>query len=272
MSLRDFTELAPVVEIIHNSIINGRLPHAFILEGDAIVDKEQFALDFAKAILCKEDPGYGCDHCTTCHKIQNGNYEDMYIVKPEAAGKEIKRDDVETLRGELNTRPTSVEGRNIAIIQHGESMNINSQNRLLKLLEEPTEGTVIIILSENTEYLLPTIRSRCLIYRFNTLAGDEDNPYMREAKYLIKMAVDGEYFYKIKNYLDKKVKNEQDAKAFLDGMERVMRDFMVNTDSAIISRQRALKCVNYIEEAKKDLRYKVNYKYALRNLMLKIGG
>lgn len=119
MSLRDYNEYKRLIERISKAIINANVSHAYIIEGDSCIDKEAFAKDFIKAILCLEEPGFGCDRCVNCRKIDHDNYEDMYILRADELS--LKDAAVSGLQENLKNKP-SAGNRNIAIIEGADSM------------------------------------------------------------------------------------------------------------------------------------------------------
>ena len=141
-------EYEKLINRISLSIRENAVSHAYIIEGDALTDKMGFAIDFLKAVSCNELPGTGCDECLTCRKIEHRNYEDLYIVEAEfnasKTAKSIRDDAIEELQDNLARK--AVEERCFAIIESADSMTHRAQNRLLKTLEEPNPGTVIILL------------------------------------------------------------------------------------------------------------------------------
>ena len=80
------------------------------------------------------------------------------------------------------------------------------------------------------------------------------------------------YFFEIRDYLTKKVKDRKAAFALLDGLERLYREMLVTDGPCPVREEKIIEGVNYVEEARRDLQANVNYKYAIRNLILKIGG
>lgn len=256
---------------LRNAVLNDRLAHAYILEGDMVTDKLSFAREFAKAILCAEAPGNGCDTCSTCRRIDHGNYEDLYYVS--GSDRSVKDEQIASLQCDLMNVPSAEGGRNIAIIEDADTMTVRAQNRFLKTLEEPQPGTVIMLLSENSRMLLPTIRSRCVRVRVGGLRGSSaDDRLTALAGELIDMAVRGEYFFNVTSFTDKKIKDKKTALALLDASERIMTADMATDSSTRMNRARILECVGYIEKARRDILVNVNYKYAIRKLMLEIGG
>lgn len=271
MSLNNWESDLRLIERISGSIRAGNVFHAYIIEGDTCVDKVQFAKDMLKAIICREEPGVGCDFCIDCRKIEHDNYEDYYYI--ESDGMSVKDEAVFQLQEKLKRKPTG-GSRNLAVIKDADTMTPRAQNRLLKTLEEPSPGTVIILLSENKDNLLETIRSRCVAYRLNSLDVQLDNKAMEGASKLIQASLDGEKFFEVREILGKFMKSRDDAFQILDGMERIYRDFLIGKDlrGRLLKREEIFKHINYIEEARRDLVAKVNYNYAMKNLLIKIGG
>lgn len=275
MSLKDYREYSKLTNRIHRAIEAGHVSHAYIIEGDSCTDKEKIAKDFVKAILCENNPGWGCDECVNCRKIDHDNYEDLYAVNADENS--LKDAAILSLQEKLKGKPTG-GSRNIAIISDADTMTQRAQNRLLKTLEEPTPGTVIVLLSENTENLLQTIRSRCIIYRLGNFVSSNEHIDLKFPETMLKLAMDGAYFCDLKSQLDKHIKDRKEAFVFLDGMERLFRQYMTASPSSAedsapaMRKEKIIENVRIIEEARRDLLANVNYKYALRNLILKIGG
>ena len=145
---------------------NDRLPHALLLGGPNGVGKRRFAKAVAHSLLCeKPESANPCGECRHCHFNLAGMHPDLKIIEPEEAGKQIKVDQV---RGILNfiAQTSQQGGYKVVIIEPAESMNVNAANALLKSLEEPTEDTIILLVSDAVGTLLPTIRSRCQLVNF----------------------------------------------------------------------------------------------------------
>jgi len=271
MSLSNWTADARLAERIRSSVTAGNVFHAYIIEGDTCCDKMAFAKDMLKAILCRENPGVGCDECIDCRKIAHDNYEDLYFIQSD--GLSVKDDAVFQLQEKLKLKPTG-GNRNLAVIKDADTMTVRAQNRLLKTLEEPSPGTVILLLSENKDNLLETIRSRCVAYRLNSLEMEPDAKQMEGASAIMHAALDGENFFYMKELLNKYMKSREDAFQLLDGMERIYRDFLVGKDlrGRLLKKEDIFRHIACIEEARRDLVMKVNHNYAMKNLLIKIGG
>ncbi|MCI9640560.1 MAG: hypothetical protein HFE72_10655 [Emergencia sp.] len=269
MSLREYKEFGRLPERISRAISCGNVSHAYIIEGDSCVDKRKFAKDFVKAILCSLEPGFGCDQCVVCRKIDHDNYEDLYAAQADDFS--VKDAAISALQEKVKNKPSGGM-RNIAIIEDADTMTVRAQNRLLKTLEEPNDGTVIVLLSENTENLLQTITSRCIIYRLGNFINSNENSNLSGAEEIMEMIFAGAYFCDIKDRLGKIVKDRKEAFQLLDGLERLYRRYLTADGPQAVRKEKLIANIKYIEEARRDLLANVNYKYAIRNLILKLGG
>ena len=150
------------------AMLRVRVPHAILLSGPAGVGKTTLALDLAAALLCSaQDTGLRpCRTCRTCRMVAAGNHPDLHRLAPGGAGAQIGIGGTDRARGvrdlisDLVLMP--VEGRaRVAIIEDAHRLNEDAQSALLKTLEEPQAGVVLVLCVEEEERLLPTVRSRC---------------------------------------------------------------------------------------------------------------
>lgn len=157
-------------EQITQWLVQQRLPHALLLDGGAGLGKAEFAEQLAQHVLCESiNSGASqqpCGRCQSCRLWAAGNHPDWYKVALEVNPKDgkqaqsIKVDQIRQLSDALIL--TSQQGQyKVAMILDAHRMNINAANSLLKTLEEPTDKTLILLVTDEPAQLLPTIRSRC---------------------------------------------------------------------------------------------------------------
>ncbi|MDH5185259.1 MAG: DNA polymerase III subunit delta', partial [Gammaproteobacteria bacterium] len=140
----------------------GHLPHAILLTGINGLGKSLFAKALAEALLCESanEDGQACGQCRSCQQMQAQGHPDFKAIEPEEGKKQIGVDQCRRLASFLSL--TSHYGRyRVVVLQPADAMNEASANSLLKTLEEPPEGGVLILISDRPQSLLPTIRSRC---------------------------------------------------------------------------------------------------------------
>jgi DNA polymerase III subunit delta' len=156
------------LEILRQSLLNDRLHHAYLFIGPDGIGKRTLALSMAQAIHCAELETDFCGACGTCRAIQTGNHADVRIVEPLSNRKDISIQQVRELEKTLSLRSFSGR-RKVAIIDPATLMNWPAQNALLKTLEEPPQGCVLILIASNAGGLLPTVRSRAFAMSFGQL-------------------------------------------------------------------------------------------------------
>ncbi len=152
----------PLWQHLQAAIQAGRLAHALLISGTPGMGKRELAEALAQALLCesRQADGQACGHCRSCTLYAAGNHPDLMRVEPEEAGKAIGIDRVREVAGFQNL--SAQYGRHQVVLIHpAERMNANAANALLKTLEEPSAGTVLLLVSDRPSSLLPTIRSRC---------------------------------------------------------------------------------------------------------------
>ena len=264
MTLKDINNNDLLINRISRFIQSGNISHAYIFECDANTNKKTIADSFAKAILCCVNTGMGCDGCITCMKISNGNYEDVIYVEKDGAS--VKDEAIEELQEKLKKKPYAGD-RNIAIIQDADTMTSRAQNRLLKTLEEPFLGTVLILLATNPENLHKTILSRCVIIRWNAFDSEDLSELLGEAETLVNMILNKEPFYLNKSRLINLSENREDAYKLLDCMQIVYGKYM---RESLCSKEVAHLAIRCIEEARNDLIHGMNVTYTLKNMILRI--
>jgi DNA polymerase-3 subunit delta' len=149
-----------------------RLPHALLLKGTQGLGIAQFARQLAATLLCDAplEHGIACKQCKSCLLYQAGNHPELTRIEPEDRGKSIKIDQIRALAGFVSLKSHYGHFK-IAILDPAEAMNRNAANSLLKTLEEPPLGTLLMLVSHRPMLLPVTVRSRCQSVNFNIPPG-----------------------------------------------------------------------------------------------------
>jgi DNA polymerase-3 subunit delta' len=182
MAFKDVLGHSKPISFLQRAIRNGKVVNSYLFLGNEGIGKKAVALQFAKALNClggEAEGGEACDHCISCKKIDHALHPDVLVIEPE--GQTIKVDQVRQLQRELVYRP--YEGkRRVCILTAADRMAPHIPNTLLKTLEEPPLHTVIILLANNSRFILPTILSRCQPIRFNPLPVPLVSQWLMEGK------------------------------------------------------------------------------------------
>lgn len=154
------SDVQPLIsKVMINSIRKKRISHAYLIQGLRGTGKKSLATLFIKTLLCQFKRDLEpCHQCDICNRIISKNHPDVYWVEPD--GQSIRNEQIDLLRKEFSYHALE-STRKIYIISHAETLTVNAANRLLKFLEEPTTKITAILLTENKQAILPTIRSRC---------------------------------------------------------------------------------------------------------------
>lgn len=181
--LTDYKNIQPIAyKILSNAIDNKKFSHAYIFETNGYEEGLSMAISFAKSILKIEDIN-----------MDENNYPELKIIHPD--GLWIKKEQLIDLQDEFNKK--SIIGDNkVYIINQAEKLNINSANTILKFIEEPPEGIVAILVTDNSYQLLETIVSRCQLI---SLVGQaniniQDSTISKIAKYISNTKLEYENF------------------------------------------------------------------------------
>lgn len=149
-----------------------QLSHALLLSGRAGFGKRDFAEALISSLLCEGEGTSACGACRGCALQAAGSHPDLSRIAPEEPGKGIRVDDIRGLIQYFSLR--SHYGRfKLALIAPADAMNRSAANALLKLLEEPPAGGLIILVADRPERLPATIRSRCQQYALDRVAAEE---------------------------------------------------------------------------------------------------
>ncbi|WP_373095583.1 DNA polymerase III subunit delta' [Zhongshania sp.] len=158
-----------------------RLPHALLLAGPSAIGKLRFAKALVSYLLC-ESPGdlAACGQCRSCHFQGEAAHPDFKEICPEEGKRQIGVDQVRSLQHFSAQHAHRNGGRKLVLIHPAEAMNANTANALLKTLEEPASGTLLILVSHSSSQLLPTIRSRCLQLSFGIPRPEMTESWLRD--------------------------------------------------------------------------------------------
>ncbi|KTD82300.1 DNA polymerase III subunit delta' [Legionella waltersii] len=153
-------------QAIQNAFDKNRIPQAMLFVGSPHIPLEHYVKKVLYHLFCKLKTAQPCLTCIDCKMIEDCEHPDMEWVKPEKTGSAIKIDQIRSLQSSVYLSPQRSTHK-VIVIDGAETMNESSSNALLKILEEPSEKTIFILLSKQIGSLLPTIVSRCQLTQFS---------------------------------------------------------------------------------------------------------
>ncbi|MUT67731.1 DNA polymerase III subunit delta' [Paenibacillus sp. NEAU-GSW1] len=163
MSMEQIAGQWKAKRILKHALQSGKVSHAYLFSGPSGTGRLALARAFAKALFCTAGGDDACGECLECRKFDNGNQPDLIMIEPD--GQSIKIDQIRELQRGLAYRGSG-DSRKIYIIERADKMTLQAANSLLKFLEEPSFPVVAILITDNGQAMLPTIRSRSQLVPF----------------------------------------------------------------------------------------------------------
>lgn len=157
-----------VKDYLSKSIETNNIMHSYLFSGTEGIGKKIIAKEFAKKILCENTKEETCT-CKSCTCFDSGNHPDFSILNED--GKGIGVDSIRNITEKVIEKPI-LSNRKVYIINDSEMLNTESQNSILKTLEEPPEFVTFILITSNENLLLNTIKSRCMTIKFKDIPDD----------------------------------------------------------------------------------------------------
>ncbi len=170
MTFQDLIDQRPAQALLRSALKTGHVSHAYLFVGPSEVGRLATARLFAQALLCETGGDDACGRCRACRKVGGGTHPDLRIITPGRTETGAERrgvviDQIRDLKRDVAYPPYEARWK-VIIVEDAEAMRAEAANSLLKVLEEPPAGVVIILLAESLAPLLPTIVSRAQIVRF----------------------------------------------------------------------------------------------------------
>lgn len=157
----------------------GRFPHAIILQGEEGCGKRTLARLIAKALVCRDRDNAPCGVCPSCVRAAAGSHPDIRVVEGSGATRSLSVDTVKAVIADAYRMPEE-SAFNVYLLLLGARTSDAAQNKLLKVIEEPPEGAVFLLVCENAEQLLPTIRSRAQCFTLKPPPLEEAAAFVQE--------------------------------------------------------------------------------------------
>ncbi len=268
--LNIYEKNSKLVRKLQEDILTSRVKHGYIFEGPTTADKHSLAKAFVKGILCENQKGIGCDICSVCRKIETEQYIDLEILEEtEAKGsktKSVKNEQIKKMQQRLANKPFEGD-RNVVIIKDAQTLSSSGFNSLLKTLEEPPLGAVIILLIENSYQIPETIKSRC-VKHYILEEEKETKKDSEDIKILIEFIINGEAYYKKKLIIDKFTENKEKVDFLLDEMEKIIKTNVI--EKQVLNPRVGFNYIQKIEETRREKERGASMSYAIKKLILEL--
>ena len=208
------------------TVSGGRRPHAVLIDGGTEKEREDIAFLLAKVYVCPEAiDSEACNNCPSCRKADERIHPDIVkIKKPDDKKYYSKKDDVKPIVEDAYQTPNESKVR-VLLITEMQLMKVDSQNVLLKILEEPPSYTVFIITAESANSIIGTVLSR--VSRFRIGESNDDVVFSEKVLNIVKdvsLALSSSYEYDIIKALAPLDGNKQVTVDVLKALSVFLRD------------------------------------------------
>ena len=234
----------------------GTLAHAYIVEVEPGAYRDELLRQMAEALFIHaieiEDPDEEAETIRTVKEtVRNRSHQDLVYMHQSGKLNYKVKEDVMPFLQRMSLR--SYGKYRLGIIEKGELLSIGNQNTILKSLEEPPEGAILIIALDNRNKLLPTVRSRCVVLRE---CGTDESAFQEDPEWL--EIWNQKYFFRYRKLIGEKIPDMDTANRFLDALERSARA------------EGRIEAVLRIEETRKDMYMGMSREKALKRMFLQL--
>ena len=221
-----------------HAIASDCVAHGLLVCGPPGVGKRVFADRIVAALLCRNRNAEGdaCGECAACRQRIAATHPDISRLVPEEAGKLIKVDQVRAFSQRLHLTPQYDSGR-IGWIDPAEDLSPSAANSLLKTLEEPPQGCHIVLVTDRVSALMPTVRSRCQLWRLAPPAPDAAREWL-QTNGVDAQGLDADSLRTPFAALDR---DAQDYAALVNGWDATLSDVIRNREDAASAADRLAK-------------------------------
>ncbi len=260
-------------DLIYESFKKEKSGHAFLIETNNSIHCYKDALSFVKKINCPAEYNENCNECDLCFQIDNNSMPSVITVDSENSI--ITKDEILSLKRKLSKNSQFIK-YNVYILKDTNKLTSISANVLLKFLEEPDSQVIAIFITNNRANVLPTILSRCEIYKnyyeniinyqkYNILP-EEYEEYDNLAKSFLDKLISEYEYYELKEKLKPYTLEKEKIKTIL---MIILENFclMTNKDKLLKWNKYALITKKSIEK----LQYNVNIELLLDNYIIELG-
>lgn len=254
-----------IEELLVNAVNKDKVVNGYIFSGTTKSKNYKYAKEFAKMILCLKDEKLGaCNECKSCLMFNDDNHSDYYEINKDR-NESIKIDEIREMQRKIIEKPIT-SSKKVYIINNAENMTKEAQNSLLKTLEEPPEFVTIILVVNNENTILTTIKSRCTKILFSEETLEEFTEEEKERYKKLEEIfgnIDRYSIIDLLNKCDVLYKDKDNIFENLDFVNIILLN-KAKTDS------RYLNFIDYVEETKNRLRANGNFDMCIDYLILSV--
>ncbi|HAS74197.1 MAG TPA: hypothetical protein DCS67_08655 [Clostridiales bacterium UBA8960] len=275
-----------MIDFFKEALDRNHLSHSYLISGSEDIE---LAKSIAQRILCKQEHT-GCGSCSSCLKLASDNHPDLMIIIPDGAS--IKNAQVEAFQEFIYIRPFE-SAHKIVIFNEAHLMTERAQNRILKVLEEPPEYAVFLLLTRQMPSMLETVLSRCQILFSEDKTGAERPVHYIEKAMELLSGIESRDAGRVLEYGAYFKQEKNQVSIFLALLSSILRDIMIFREthnyqlistenltilnykeqlgkcSASISRRKNIELIHMIDEIDQRIKNNMNFDLTVDKLLFK---
>lgn len=175
-----------ILKALDSFFVDGRRPHALLIDGASQEQRRSLALLAARMMVCENKDRTPCGECEHCRKAKENIHPDIITIKKPDDKKHFVKDDVKKMVADAYLTPNEADVK-VFVIEELQQMTEESQNLLLKILEEPPRYTAFVLTSETSNAVIGTVLSRVVRLRMGKNIATE---YSEKATGIVNNLVD----------------------------------------------------------------------------------
>lgn len=175
-----------VLKALDSFFVDGRRPHALLIDGASQEQRRNLALLAARMMVCENKGRTPCGECEHCRKAKENIHPDIITIKKPDDKKHFVKDDVKKMVADAYLTPNEADVK-VFVVEDLQQMTEESQNLLLKILEEPPRYTAFVLTSETSNAVIGTVLSRVVRLRMGKNIATE---YSEKATGIVNNLVD----------------------------------------------------------------------------------
>lgn len=161
-----------ILKTLDSFFADGRRPHAMLIDGSGAEERLSLALLCARMMVCENKDRTPCGECEHCRKAKEGIHPDIITIEKPEDKKHFVKDDVKKMVADAFLTPNEADVK-VFIIKELQLMTEESQNLLLKILEEPPGYTAFVLTADNSNAVIGTVLSRVVRLRMGKTSATE---------------------------------------------------------------------------------------------------
>lgn len=161
-----------ILKTLDSFFADGRRPHAMLIDGASAEERMSLAMLCARMMVCENKDRTPCGECEHCRKAKGNFHPDIITISKPDDKKHFVKDDVKKMVADAFLTPNEADVK-VFIIKELQQMTEESQNLLLKILEEPPRYTAFVLTSDNSNAVIGTVLSRVVRLRMGKTSATE---------------------------------------------------------------------------------------------------